>query len=52
MEPGNAFDMLILPMLQWFAGTIATLPILHGIRVGFGRLIGQPGRPEPARSSR
>lgn len=44
METANAFDMLILPMLQWFAGAIATFPILHGIRVAVGSLFAAPGR--------
>lgn len=38
METANAFDMLILPMLQWCAGTVATLPVLRGIWVGIGKL--------------
>ena len=43
MESANAFDMLILPMLQWFAGIFATFPILHGVRVGLGRIVAQTG---------
>ena len=52
METANAFDMLILPILQWFAGIFATLPILHGIRVGIGRLFGRPARAEARHAGR
>ena len=44
METANAFDMLILPMLQCTAGMFVTFPILHGIRVGLGRMFGGSGR--------
>ncbi len=52
METANAFDMLILPMLQWFACTIATLPILHGIRVAIGNLLAPTGRADAGHASR
>jgi hypothetical protein len=52
METANAFDMLVLPMLQWFAGVFVTFPILHGIRVGIGQLIAQPDRAESGHVSR
>jgi hypothetical protein len=42
METANAFDMLVLPVLQWFAGIFVTFPLLHGIRVGLGRLFEKP----------
>jgi hypothetical protein len=52
METANAFDMLILPMLQWCAGTVATLPVLHGIRVVIGKLFGDSDRAEPTSTVR
>ena len=44
MESANAFDMLILPILQYFAGIVASFSILQGIGVGLGRLLEGPGR--------
>jgi hypothetical protein len=49
METANAFDMLVLPVLQWFAGIVATFPILHGIRVGLGRLFSESKSGEDSR---
>jgi hypothetical protein len=52
METANAFDVLILPILQCFAWMMATFPILHGLRVGIGNLIRQPRRAEAGHASR
>jgi hypothetical protein len=52
METANAFDILILPILQSLAWVFATFPILHGIRVAVGRQLAQHGRPEGAKAPR
>jgi hypothetical protein len=44
MDTGNAFDMLILPIIQCMAGIFATFPILHGMQVGIDHLRGGAGR--------
>jgi hypothetical protein len=41
MQTANAYNMLILPMLQYTLGIIATFSILHWIGAGVGRLVGQ-----------
>jgi hypothetical protein len=52
METANAFDMLVLPMLQCFAGAFVTFPILHGIRVGLSRMFGESTDHETGSASR
>jgi hypothetical protein len=52
METSNAFDVLIVPILQGFAGIFATFPILHGIRVAVGNHFRRQGRPEAAEAPR
>jgi hypothetical protein len=44
MDTTNAFDLLVLPILQWFVGIFSAFPILHGLRVGLGRWLGGPTR--------
>jgi hypothetical protein len=52
METANAFDVLILPILQSFAWIFATFPILHGIRVAIGNQLRQQGRAEGVKAPR
>jgi len=42
METANAFDMLILPILQTFAATFVAFPLLHGIRLTLGWCFDSP----------
>lgn len=52
MDPANAFDVLILPILQCTAGIFATFPILHGMQVGLDQLFGTSRRSLSARDPR
>jgi hypothetical protein len=52
VETANAFDMLISPILQWFAGMIAALPILQALRFGVDRLFAKPANARAGRIGR
>ena len=52
METANAFDMLISPMLQWFVGIMAALPILQAARIGVSRLFSKPAQVDAGRIDR
>ncbi len=49
MGTANAFNMLILPVLESTAGIFAVFAMIHLLRVAFGRLRATESAPEPRR---
>lgn len=52
MAATNAFDLLILPVLQWSGGIYATFALIRLALVGFARLFGTSEQPPEVDLSR
>ena len=44
MATTNAFDLLILPMIEWTVGVYAACALIRLVQIGIGRLIGSSER--------